>query len=97
VTKPYTVERLKDLRREIAEIIARNQVYGQSSTHIDDQMHEARRERLKEIRDELALLRVSLPRADKKSACRSCLVLPKFTCRVHTANSVLALNRVGSS
>jgi hypothetical protein len=52
------LERLRELRREISDIQSANRDYWAHTTHSDlqIQLHEKRRERLKEIREELPCL-----------------------------------------
>lgn len=63
MNRPIILERLTALRAEVAEIKAANGVYWAQSVHsqIDTELHERRRERLKEIKEELDLLTPEQP------------------------------------
>ena len=68
MNRPIILERLTALRAEVAEIKAANGVYWAQSVHsqIDTELHERRRERLKEIKEELDLLTPEQPLTQNK-------------------------------
>ena len=59
------VSRLRVLRQEVSEIVALNREYSENTQHctFDTDMHNKRRRRLEEIKEELAAMQMPLSRA----------------------------------